>query len=42
MVSTADRAAGNMHANPMSARYPFGVVVYTCFQMIHAPNPVMA
>jgi hypothetical protein len=40
IVSTADLAAGNMHANPMSARYPLGLVAYTCFQMIHAPNPI--
>lgn len=42
MVSTADLAAGTMNANPMSARYPFGLAEYTCFQMIHAPNPVIA
>lgn len=40
IVSTADRAAGNMHANPMSARYPLGFTAYTCFQMIQAPNPI--
>ena len=42
MVSTAARAAGNMHANPMAASAAFGVTAYTCFQMIQAPKPVRA
>lgn len=36
----AARAEGTMQPNPTRQRYALGLGAYTCFHMIHAPNPI--
>jgi hypothetical protein len=36
----ADRADGTINPKPTIASHWLGVVAYTCFQIIQAPNPI--